>query len=192
MLFAGALLALAGCQPLDNLSSGSNSGSGTTGTVPNVVGERLSTAQSALRKAGFGKIDPQDATIEHRVVLDSTNWVVVSQSPKAGTKTATDKTVTLKVRKPTDGAGPVEIHFGTVPNVVCMNLQNAQDTLRESGFLNLRSQDGTGQARYQVLDRDWVVIGQSVKAGTKPGFTTRIVLSVVKYGEPTGKSGCAD
>ena len=50
--------------------------------------------------------------------------------------------------------------------------------------------DGGGQGRMQILDRDWVVIAQSVPAGSKPRLSQRIVLTSVKYGEPTGSSGC--
>ena len=51
--------------------------------------------------------------------------------------------------------------------------------------------DGTGKGRLQILDRDWVVIAQSPAPGTKPDLLTRVVLTAVKYGEPTGRSGCA-
>jgi len=34
------------------------------------------------------------------------------------------------------------------------------------------------------------VVSQSVNAGSRPPTDTVIVLTVVKYGEPTGVSGC--
>ena len=79
---------------------------------------------------------------------------------------------------------------GTLPNVVCKDLQAAQDTLQAAGFYNLGSEDGTGQGRAQLIDRNWVVVAQSARAGSAPSPTTRIVLTAVKYGEPTGNSGC--
>jgi hypothetical protein len=79
---------------------------------------------------------------------------------------------------------------GVVPNVTCMNLQDAQNSLQSAGFFNLASVDGLGQGRMQILDRDWVVTKQSVAAGTRPAALTRIVLTAVKYGESTGSSGC--
>ena len=48
---------------------------------------------------------------------------------------------------------------GTVPNVVGIDLQLAQDTLQAAGFYALRSHDATGQGRFQVLDRNWTVWG---------------------------------
>ena len=62
--------------------------------------------------------------------------------------------------------------------------------LQAAGFYNLGSEDGTGQGRAQLIDRNWVVITQSVPAGRTRGPSTRIVLTAVKYGEPTGSSGC--
>jgi beta-lactam-binding protein with PASTA domain len=123
-------------------------------------------------------------------VLEDNNWVVVTQSPAAGTVAAVSDVITLEVRKPSDGAGG-EVVKGVVPAVICMDLQKAQDALRKAGFYRLRSVDGLGQNRFQALDRNWVVIDQSVAAGTSPGALTEIVLTVVKYGEPTGSSGCA-
>jgi hypothetical protein len=79
---------------------------------------------------------------------------------------------------------------GTVPNVVCAELQDAQDALRAAHFFVLTSKDASGQGRMALVDRDWVVIAQSVRAGTSPGLTTHIELTVVKYGEPSGGSGC--
>jgi hypothetical protein len=42
----------------------------------------------------------------------------------------------------------------------------------------------------QVVDRNWVVIRQSVAAGARPDKKARITLTAVKFGEPTGDSGC--
>jgi hypothetical protein len=198
-IFAVALLA--GCGPVaDGVSSAAPQSSSTpvgaavtstkaasTSTVPNVVGKRLSDAETVLRAAGLKSISPVDDTGRHRIVIDPENWVVDAQSPKAGAHAS--GTVTLQVRRPSD-AKPGSTKVGVVPNVVCMNLQDAQNTMQDSGFFNLGSADGAGQGRMHILDRDWVVIGQSVRAGTKPGLTKRIVLTSVKYGESTGSSGC--
>jgi hypothetical protein len=70
-----------------------------------------------------------------------------------------------------------------------MELQAAQDKLQEAGFYLLASKDALGD-RHQILDRDWVVIGQSTAAGKLTLPLTKITLTVVKYGEPTGDSGC--
>lgn len=190
-----AAIVLAGCGPIANGAASAAGGSSTTKArssataLPSVVAARLSDAERTLRDAGFTKISPVDDTGRNRVVIDPENWVVDSQSPKAGSRIAGTSTVTLQVRRPSDSA-TVSTKIGVVPDVVCMNLQDAQNAMQRSGFLNLGSADGSGQGRMQILDRDWVVIKQSLRAGTKPGLTTRIVLTSVKYGESTGSSGC--
>ncbi|MGW0175625.1 PASTA domain-containing protein [Rhodococcus sp. NPDC003322] len=71
----------------------------------------------------------------------------------------------------------------TMPNVVCMNLQDAQDTIQAAGVFYSRSQDATGEGRNQVIDRNWVVVGQAPPAGSTVG-EGEAMLSVVKVGEP--------
>ena len=100
--------------------------------------------------------------------------------------------VTLEVTKPSDdaddesGSGAARI----VPDVVCINLQDAQDRLQAAGFFDLRSEDALGRGRWQVIDRNWVVTDQSPEPGGRRPSGTTIVLTTVKYGEPTGDSGC--
>jgi hypothetical protein len=69
-----------------------------------------------------------------------------------------------------------------MPDVVCMNLQDAQDTIQRAGVFFSRSVDATGRGRHQILDRDWQVVGQQPSPGT-PISEGEPVLSVVKYGE---------
>jgi hypothetical protein len=98
--------------------------------------------------------------------------------------------ITLVVVKPSDSSAGGAVEAGAVPNVVCKDLQTAQDTLQKAGFYNLGSQDGSGQGRSQLIDRNWVVTKQSVPAGSRPDPATRVVLTAVKFGESTGSSGC--
>lgn len=184
-----AALTLTGCRITD--STGAAAGStASSARVPDVVGSRLSDAQHTLQAVGFKHVRTTDGTGRNRLVLSSVNWIVRAQNPAAGTQASTGTKVLLTVTKPTDGVGSGSIQAGVVPNVVCRDLQSAQDALRSAGFFTLRSRDGTGQGRRQILDRDWVVIGQSVRAGQRPDTHTRIVLTVVKFGESTGSSGC--
>jgi hypothetical protein len=188
-LLLGAALVAAGC---DGALGGDSTQASTTGTVPAVAGKRLSDAEKALKNAGYSKVKPEDATSAHRIVLDPKNWIVRSQSPAAGSKVVHSTAITLKVSKPTDGAGSGTVTEGVVPNVVCKDLQSAQNVMQSAGFYNLGQEDGTGKGRVQIIDRNWVVIKQSVAAGKRPDKDTRIVLTAVKYGEPTGSSGCKD
>ncbi|WP_173071087.1 PASTA domain-containing protein [Phytohabitans houttuyneae] len=159
-------------------------------TMPGVTGARLTDAYSQLSAAGFTNITTKDATGKGRVVVNSTNWIVRSQSPKAGAQVDRGTAITLTVSKPSDMRQPTAPSHGVIPDVVCSDLQAAQDALQSAGFSNLNSQDGTGQGRSQVIDRNWVVTDQSATPGSTPPSSTRIVLTVVKYGEPTGDSGC--
>ncbi|MCL2535025.1 MAG: hypothetical protein FWE39_12755 [Nocardiaceae bacterium] len=77
-------------------------------------------------------------------------------------------------------AAPAQV---LMPNVMCMNLQTAQDTIQDAGVHYSHSQDATGKRRMQVSDRNWVVVGQSPVPGTPIGEGDAM-LSVVKYGEP--------
>jgi len=158
--------------------------------VPSVVGERLNQAKARLSAAGLTNIKAVDATPQNRIILDDNNWIVEVQSPSADATVDTHAEIILKARKPTDEHSPQATPFGTVPDVVCANLQDAQDALRLSGFLILTTSDGTGQGRIAVFDRNWVVTQQSVAGGSRPGLLTHIVLTAVKYGEPTGNPNC--
>ncbi|MFC4604378.1 hypothetical protein [Rhodococcus kronopolitis] len=72
----------------------------------------------------------------------------------------------------------------TMPNVVCMNLQAAQDRIQTAGVFFSRSVDATGAGRRQVLDANWVVVGQTPLPGSPVG-EAEAVLSAVKIGEPS-------
>lgn len=159
-------------------------------TVPDVQGQRLPDAEAQLAAKGYTKLQEVDATPQGRLILEKNNWVVDSQTPGPGGAATFDTIIVLRVKKPTDDTSPGQITKGVVPNVLCSELQAAQDALRASGYFIISSSDATGQRRLPVIDRNWVVIGQSAVAGTSPALTTHITLSVVKHGENTGASGC--
>lgn len=158
--------------------------------VPDVTGLRLSDGEAKLRLAGFLSVRVVDATGQGRTVLEPNNWVVQTQDPRPGTTATPGLVVTLGVVKPTDGLPSVAAVSGVVPNVLCRDLQSAQDALRAAGFYVLTPKDGLGQDRVPVVDRNWIVVGQSAQPGSRPERSTHVELTVVKYGEPTGNSGC--
>lgn len=69
----------------------------------------------------------------------------------------------------------------TMPDAMCMNLQDAQDAIQASGetFFS-SSEDATGRDRFQILDRNWVVVGQTPEPGT-PVLDFEATFFVVKY-----------
>ncbi|MFH9089955.1 PASTA domain-containing protein [Streptomyces sp. NPDC017673] len=70
-----------------------------------------------------------------------------------------------------------------VPDFVGMGLQSAQDHAQETGFYSLTSHDSSGRARMQILDRDWKVCSQNIKAGTTTATTTKLDFGAVKLSE---------
>jgi len=70
-----------------------------------------------------------------------------------------------------------------MPIVVCMNLQDAQDTIQEAGVFFSGSFDATGQDRSQLIDSNWVVVSQDPAPGSPIGEGDAR-LGAVKYGEP--------
>ena len=84
---------------------------------------------------------------------------------------------------PEDGADAGVADIAVVPDVVGLNHQLAQDTLQASGFYLLDEQDATEQGRMLLYDRNWVVVSQSVPAGTSVPADTMITLSSKKIGE---------
>ncbi|MGX1612649.1 PASTA domain-containing protein [Micromonospora chalcea] len=162
----------------------------STATIPEITGLRLSEGEERLRSRGILSINVVDASGKGRMILEKDNWVIVSQRPEAGTSADTATSVTLNVSKPTDPQPTINAVEGKVPDVVCRDLQAAQDALRAAGFYLLLPKDGLGQGRFPLVDRNWIVVGQSAPAGSSPATSTRIELMVVKYGEPTGNSGC--
>lgn len=95
---------------------------------------------------------------------------------------------TVTVTEPAPGAPSTratapEPQQGVVPNVVGVNHQLAQDTMQAAGFYILTEEDATGQHRLLIVDRNWVVVSQEPKGGTKAPPETKIILRSKKIGE---------
>jgi hypothetical protein len=106
--------------------------------------------------------------------------------------TTTEETVAAVVEETTTTESSLTSDSSTtvapivlMPNVVCMNLQAAQDEIQKSGVFFSRSDDATGMNRSQILDRNWIVVKQTPLPG-QPVTELEAVLSAVKIGESTG------
>lgn len=88
---------------------------------------------------------------------------------------------TLPAASPAPASGPTLV---PMPDVLCMNLQDAQDLIQENGVFFSRSADASGKGRNQIVDSNWVVVGQTPAVGALIGEGDA-VLSVVKIGEPS-------
>lgn len=71
-----------------------------------------------------------------------------------------------------------------MPNVVCMNLQAAQDAIQAAGVFFSRSFDASGQDRSQLVDSNWIVVSQDPAPGSPVG-EAEANLGAVKTGEPS-------
>ncbi|MDM7487042.1 PASTA domain-containing protein [Rhodococcus sp. CSLK01-03] len=109
--------------------------------------------------------------------------------PAPSTTVAAAATTTTPVPSPTTSAAAPTTNVAhtaptaVMPDVTCMDLQAAQDTIQAAGVFYSRSIDATGRGRAQILDRNWVVVSQAPASGVLIGEGD-VVLSVVKDGEP--------
>ncbi|GAA3961184.1 hypothetical protein [Gordonia caeni] len=87
-----------------------------------------------------------------------------------------------------DAAADTDGKKGVMPEVICLDLQAAQNKIQDNGVFFSRSEDATGKARQQVWDRNWIVVAQRPAAG-EPIGEGDAVLSVVKKGEPNDCPG---
>lgn len=71
----------------------------------------------------------------------------------------------------------------TVPSVVGMDHQDAQNKMQDVGLYNLDEKDATGQGRMLIIDHNWEVVSQKPAAGSKVGEDTTILLISKKKGE---------
>jgi hypothetical protein len=71
----------------------------------------------------------------------------------------------------------------TVPAVVGMVHQVAQDTMQASGLYVLLERDASGQGRLLVNDRNWVTTGQVPAAGSVVDCGVEVTLTAKKADE---------
>lgn len=103
-----------------------------------------------------------------------------STSPEESVPETTTTTTTSLVPAP-PGTEPQR---AIMPEVVCMDLQQAQDTIQAAGVFFSRSFDATGAGRNQIVDRNWIVVSQDPPAGS-PIDEREPNLGAVKKNEPS-------
>jgi hypothetical protein len=153
-------------------------------------------APSTAHAAGFNNCAALNKTYPNGVAKNQITAKKQSALPKVSAsiyksniKLDIDKdgTVCEKVANPNGvnplgGSAPEDF---LMPNVVCMNLQAAQDLIQDHGVFLSRSKDASGRNRSQLIDRNWIVIKQSPAPGKKIAEGDAM-LSAVKIGESTG------
>jgi beta-lactam-binding protein with PASTA domain len=155
--------------------------------MPDVGCMDLQLAQDKVQAAGFYRVASRDASGQRRRQVDDRNWVVVSQTPAPGTRTRSPRIVlqVLAYGDPGAPSVPDRSRPGRMPNLMCFDLQEAQDTLQSAGFFNMGSEDATGRRRRQFVDRNWTVTDQSPSPGGTHRKNARVTLRVVKDREPS-------
>ncbi|WP_234306688.1 PASTA domain-containing protein [Streptomyces sp. NRRL F-2799] len=108
---------------------------------------------------------------------DGTN--TAAPTPSYTTTTAATPAPAVADDKP----DKVEAETKTVPQFVGMGLQSAQDTAQAAGFYGLKSHDSLGRARHQILDRDWKVCSQNVRANSSASTDKVLDFGAVKLEE---------
>jgi hypothetical protein len=96
----------------------------------------------------------------------------------------TPVTITYSVSVPPPTSEPAATW--TMPNLVGVGLQEAQDTIQELtgyGIAVTASHDATGANRMQLSDRNWKVCTQNVPPGATITSDTRIDFGAVKLEE---------
>ncbi len=80
-------------------------------------------------------------------------------------------------------ASPVSAQSWTMPNLIGVDLQGAQDAIQSvsgGAVWYSASTDLTGKGRLQILDRAWVVCSSTPAPGATFTTTTEISFGVVK------------
>lgn len=113
----------------------------------------------------------------------STTAAATTSTTAATTSTSPASTSTTEPpseRNPLGGDDPED---GLMPDLICFDLQAAQDEIQDHGVFFSRSEDASGNGRRQLWDRNWVVIDQDPAPGTPIGERDA-VLYVLKDDEP--------
>jgi hypothetical protein len=77
-------------------------------------------------------------------------------------------------------------HQWTMPDMVGTNLQKAQDAIQKltgDPIFITGSHDATGHGRHQLIDADWQVCTQNIRAGTTFTAKSKIDFGTVKLAE---------
>jgi hypothetical protein len=131
--------------------------------------------------AGVEGDESTTASPTTETTLDST----VASSSSTTTTTTTEATTTTERAPERNLLGGDSPEDGLMPDLVCFDLQAAQDEVQDHGVFFSRSEDASGDGRRQLWDRNWVVIDQDPAPGTPIGERDA-VFYVLKDDEPHG------
>jgi serine/threonine-protein kinase len=135
-------------------------------TVPNVIGESLSSARSQLNSAGFV------VSTTNQTTSSAPDGNVVDQSPAGNTKVVAGSTVNLVVAKAPTTA--------QVPDVTGDTAQGAVNQLRAAGFkVTQRAKPVTNQSK------DGIVLSEQPRAGSTQNKGSTVTITVGSFTPPS-------
>ncbi|WP_078868292.1 PASTA domain-containing protein [Streptomyces sp. NRRL F-5727] len=184
------VLAVAACEEAPGPGPGSNK-PGTarspqaTGSLPDMTGKGLQSAQDQSQAAGFHHLHSHDALGRGRVQALDRNWKVCDQTPKAG-KHPTDikidfATVKLEEDCPTDDqATEIREPAPTMPDFTGKSVRTARRSLDTSTSLTIT--DASPEGRLILVESNWQVCTQNPAAGTRLNGQP-VTLRAVKFDE---------
>ena len=81
------------------------------------------------------------------------------------------------------GGSGADADADSMPSVIGMVLQDAQDLLQARGSYLMDQVDATGDGRFQFFDSNWKVCAQEPEAGAPLASTDVVTLATVKLDE---------
>lgn len=165
--------------------------------MPALESKRLDVALSDLKAQGIDEDRVEVIGGGAFGVIDETNWTVCSQEPAIGE--STEDKIRLVVDRscedddvaensePTDDVAKTEqdekVDTFTMPDLIGMVLQDAQDKLQGEGSYLMQQVDATGMHRPKLLDSNWRVCAQTPNAGETTPIDAVVRLEAVKLDE---------
>lgn len=150
-------------------ASSATSISGTTApvtfTVPNVVGQSQSVATNTLTNIGFGSVS---ATLVSSGATLANNFLVISQSPLAGTTSTSGSAATINVYN----------YLLSVPSVLGLTESVANTTLSNAGFYSRSSSITTSGA---TVSNNLTVGSQTPTGGTQYNPVNTVSFTIYNF-----------
>ncbi|WP_228974917.1 hypothetical protein [Streptomyces sp. DH12] len=168
--------------------AGATKGSGTgaeAGTLPDMTGKGLQSAQDRAQAAGFHDLHSHDALGRSRVQALDRNWKVCGQTPPAGehpTDVRIDfASVKLEEECPGKDQGASRPETAdSMPDFTGKSVKVARQTLDASTSLTVT--DASPEGRMVLVESNWQVCTQVPVAGAKLDGRP-VALTAVKFDE---------
>ncbi|MEU3608530.1 PASTA domain-containing protein [Streptomyces sp. NPDC035033] len=163
----------------------STPGEAEEGTLPDMTGKGLQSAQDQAQAAGFHDLRSHDALGRGRVQALDRNWKVCGQTPAAGVHPTDVRidfaAVKLEEECPAEDQGAARPETATtMPDFTGKSVKVARQALDPSTGLLVT--DASSRGRVVLVESNWQVCTQKPAAGT-PLDGRPVTLTAVKFGE---------